>query len=1018
MSVKKYKFISPGVFVKEIDNSALPKEPNKIGPLIIGRTNRGPAMRPVQINSFAEFVDVFGAPNPGGQGSDDVWRNNAVLAPTYAAYAAQAWLANSSPINVIRLLGNEHTNYTSPAGAAGWMTKDSDGAETTVGIKYTDGGAYGLFLIASSSTGDGGGHVATGGPVYRDSTPATGALAAVFYIKEGAFELSGAVRGSGSAATETTASNATLFRTNAANYEFIAQIKNNSGTVTDKITFNFNRASENYIRKVFNTNPTLTNDAVTPTDSRKTYWLGETYDRWVANGDGGITYGGVGGGAAAGDAYGLVLGLEQTSDSTTFVQWSNHRYGSQQAQSGWIVGQDLGEYTAFNSYALPKLFKVHALKSGQWDMHNLKVSISNIKVTSNNIDEYGTFDLLLRNVSDTDGRVEIVERFPNCNLNPNSSQYVARVVGDKYIAFSSTERRNIEYGQYDNNSKFIRIEMDQAADEGSLDAALLPFGYYGPAKFTGFTVIGTASVASDLGTNYEGGPSSTTAFSQVMARGGANITDSHAFSSAVTGGLIQVGFNNNASRKAGFGTATHFTGSFLFPSLGLRLSGSDGGLKSIKQAYFGLDTNRAASSNLFAGDVKDIVRPLPGTLNSFTNAASLAGSKTLQFSHIFTLDNVRRGADGIGGQYISGSRRAGTSYTATTGSYTGVLDADINNFTLPLFGGFDGFDINEKDPFRNTGMGTSATELNNYAYNSIKESIDIVSDPETLDMNAVAIPGIYQSKLTQHLIDTCEDRADALAIIDLEGDYKPAAENTETYKTRVDNATVATTVNNLKDRNLDSSYGAAYFPWVQILDPLADRLVYTPPSVVALGTISNSQNKSELWFAPAGFNRGGLTGGAAGVPVVGITQKLTSKDRDTLYEANINPIASFPSEGIVVFGQKTLQITPSALDRINVRRLMIFLKKEISRIANGILFDQNVQVTWNRFTGKVEPFLRSVQSGLGLTEYKVVLDNSTTTPDLIDRNILYAKIFLKPARAIEYIAIDFNISNTGAAFDD
>ena len=149
-----------------------------------------------------------------------------------------------------------------------------------------------------------------------------------------------------------------------------------------------------------------------------------------------------------------------------------------------------------------------------------------------------------------------------------------------------------------------------------------------------------------------------------------------------------------------------------------------------------------------------------------------------------------------------------------------------------------------------------------------------------------------------------------------------------------------------------------------------------------------------------------------------MTQKLTSKQRDDLYEASINPIASFPSEGIVIFGQKTLQVTPSALDRINVRRLMIFLKRRISQIANTILFDQNVQTTWNRFTGQVGPFLESVKTGLGLTEYKVVLDNSTTTPDLIDQNVLYAKIFLKPARAIEYIAIDFNISRTGASFDD
>jgi phage tail sheath protein FI len=191
-----------------------------------------------------------------------------------------------------------------------------------------------------------------------------------------------------------------------------------------------------------------------------------------------------------------------------------------------------------------------------------------------------------------------------------------------------------------------------------------------------------------------------------------------------------------------------------------------------------------------------------------------------------------------------------------------------------------------------------------------------------------------------------------------------------------------------------------------------------PPSVVALGTFSSSQRKSELWFAPAGFTRGGLTEGSAGLPVIQTRQRLNSKERDDLYEANINPIATFPAEGIVIFGQKTLQVTPSALDRINVRRLMIYVKKEISRIAATTLFDQNVPATWNRFVGRAEPFLRSVQSRLGLTDFKIVLDSSTTTPELVDRNIMYAKIFLKPARAIEFIALDFVITNTGAGFED
>jgi phage tail sheath protein FI len=185
-----------------------------------------------------------------------------------------------------------------------------------------------------------------------------------------------------------------------------------------------------------------------------------------------------------------------------------------------------------------------------------------------------------------------------------------------------------------------------------------------------------------------------------------------------------------------------------------------------------------------------------------------------------------------------------------------------------------------------------------------------------------------------------------------------------------------------------------------------------------LGTFASTQARSELWFAPAGFTRGGLTEGSAGLPVLGVSQRLSSKDRDDLYENNINPIAQFPAEGIVIFGQKTLQVTPSALDRINVRRLMVFLKKQISIIASRLIFDQNVQATWNRFRGQVEPFLEGVKARLGLVDFRVILDDTTTTPELIDRNIMYAKIFLKPARSIEFIAIDFVITNSGASFDD
>jgi len=223
----------------------------------------------------------------------------------------------------------------------------------------------------------------------------------------------------------------------------------------------------------------------------------------------------------------------------------------------------------------------------------------------------------------------------------------------------------------------------------------------------------------------------------------------------------------------------------------------------------------------------------------------------------------------------------------------------------------------------------------------------------------------------------------------------------------------------MKDRNIDSSYGAAYYPWVQVKDRRSGQVLWCPPSVVALGAMAYSEAVKNVWFAPAGFSRGGLTAtGAGGLPVTGVRQHLTSKHRDKLYDVNVNPIASFPAEGIVIFGQKTLQLTQSALDRINVRRLLIFLKKEISRVASTTLFEQNVRETWNGFSSQVDAILDAVKIDFGLTDYKLVLDETTTTPELVDRNIMYAKIFLKPARAIEFIALDFIITSSGASFED
>ena len=294
----------------------------------------------------------------------------------------------------------------------------------------------------------------------------------------------------------------------------------------------------------------------------------------------------------------------------------------------------------------------------------------------------------------------------------------------------------------------------------------------------------------------------------------------------------------------------------------------------------------------------------------------------------------------------------------------------------------------------------------------------MVADPDLLDFNVLAVPGLTKQGLTNYQMELCEERRDALAIIDLPDVYTPFAESYLEDKTARANRNVRGVVTALRQRRIDNSYACTFYPWVQTRDARSGQTLWVPPSVAMMGVLGSSERKSDIWFAPAGFNRGGLTDGAAGIPITNASSRLSSKERDMLYDANINPIASFPSTGIVVFGQKTLQMRRSALDRINVRRLVIYLKKQISILSTQILFEQNVQATWDRFKGLIEPFLANVKTRYCLTEYRLILDETTTTPDLIDQNILYAKIMIKPARAIEFIAIDFIIPNTGASFDD
>lgn len=1034
MSVDSFKFVSPGVFVNEIDNTGRPDaDAGARGPAIIGRLERGPGNRPVTVESMSEFIEIFGNPIPGGRGGD-VWREGNYLAPTYAAYAAQAYLRNSAPITVVRVLGEAHPDAVT-GGEAGWKVDNSHAANTDV-TPSGNGGAFGLFLFTSGShqIDNQGAFLGDSAPVARRGRArATGSLAAVWYFDEGAIELSGALLNgiragylddaSLSEGRTSIAGNGVALKTSAiATMEFTAVLFDASD-VGKKLTFNFDRDSDKYIRKVFNTNPTLCGRTAAVSNTSG-YWLGETFDRHARDlhSSGTLHQGNL---AADPSLYGVIVGLEGTTN------WGSNQISTQPAKSGWFFGQDLSSNTTkFDAAKQQKLFRITALDDGAWASRNIKVSISDLRAGSD-ASPYGSFTVTLRSVRDHDGAVRVMEKFSNCNLNPNSRNYIGSKIGDMYQEWSDVEKRFRVYGQHPNQSRFIRVEVNSDVEEGITDPALLPWGFYGPprykkidlsgihvGKMTGSTVH--ASSTDDGGVGL-GAAEGTLATGSVFLSGSASgILSGAVGASPFKTTAIFGGLHPSASTIAGIpadAAFPHPRAAVIFPSLPLRVSSSDDSLRFDKLAHFGVSTARSPSSHRFDESYLDVVAGGKGIAADAWDAAS-----NTEYSFIFTLDDLVA-ADSAAtsvrkAHYVSGSRKDGVSYTALRGGYTDLVKTGFTKFTSPMYGGFDGLDIKEREPFGHHVL-SGVSLKGNYAANSLKLAIDAVAEPEVVDINAMVVPGVREPLITNHMLSVCEDRGDSLAIIDLEyNGYQPSTETTNTFKTRITNNNVTDCVNQVKTRSLNTSYGCAYFPWVKIQDEINDQQVWVPPSVVALGTFANTERNHSLWFAPAGFTRGGLSNGAAGIPVLGVSQRLSAQDRDDLYEHSINPIAQFPAEGIVIFGQKTLMATPSALDRVNVRRLMIYVKKEISRTASVLLFDQNVQSTWNRFKGQVEPFLASLKARLGLDDFKVVLDSSTTTADLIDRNIMYAKIFLKPTKALEFIAIDFVITNSGAAFED
>ena len=334
-------------------------------------------------------------------------------------------------------------------------------------------------------------------------------------------------------------------------------------------------------------------------------------------------------------------------------------------------------------------------------------------------------------------------------------------------------------------------------------------------------------------------------------------------------------------------------------------------------------------------------------------------------------------------RYFNNNGIAKTEFTASlpvvgSGSFDVAVGSNLNSVSANLF--------NEKISATNT-QGLIGTDYTN--------AINLLANQDDFQYNVISAPGLYFSNYATQcnlIKNNTIARGDAIFIMDL-----------VPYDTAINTVLQ-------QAASLDSSYAAAYWPWLQTVDPNTGLLVYVPASTMIPGVYAFTDASSDPWFAPAGITRGGLGS------VVRAERKLTSANRDTLYEGNVNPIATFPQQGVVVFGQKTLQKAATALDRINVRRLLITLKDYISQIADNLVFEANTISTRQNFLTQVNPYLESVQQRQGLYAFKVVMDETNNTPDVIDRNELIGQIFLQPTKTAEFIILDFNVLPTGATF--
>jgi len=586
----------------------------------------------------------------------------------------------------------------------------------------------------------------------------------------------------------------------------------------------------------------------------------------------------------------------------------------QTASTPYITSQNIGSSPI-------NLFRFHTLSHGTSVNHEVKIGIADIRTSAETADPdgYGSFTVIVRRVktlnfvgspyvsADTDSTPDTVETYTNCNLNPESPNYIVRKIGNKYQTINDSNELIVS-GEYANISKFIRVEVDPGVSNKTNAVSLIPFGF--------------RAMTSPI----------------PMVSGSVNL-------SPITYQTTQVDGTYNSS------------------------------------TYFGFNFNVINNLNYIA--------PIP-TVGSTTGSNS-----------DFYLGNISQ--DAAAAFPTSATAYSGILESALTGA---TFSTNISNatrkFIVPFQGGFDGAKPNLKKY-----SGGNITAANTFGFNcatatstgtaAYNKAFSLLSNTDYYDMNLLVTPGIIDSlhsSVTSAARSLATNRQDTFYVMD----SNPISDS------------ISAVVNQVT--SLDSNYSAVYWPWLQITSRNPNAPIFVPPSVMIPGVLAFNDSVQAPWYAPAGLNRGSME-------TVSDTYKhLSQSDRDALYTARVNPIANFVNDGVVVFGQKTMQARPSALDRINVRRLLIEVKKFIASSTKYLVFEQNTSATRNKFLNIVNPYMEQIKARQGLYAFRVIMDGTNNTADLIDQNIMYGQIFMQPTRTAEFIILDFNIQPTGAAFPE